>query len=147
MPFLCSIIATCSLWWDRSSQSQSWSAPTADISRLSVDLSLYLSASLSIKKTRIGSFWRRLLLLHHYSCWERLTAGHFGTNCIKTRCETLSIQLSASFFKLPLIHCKSTHPWHGLPTETSLFCFLPASKTMDWRKSRKHMLLTAEATS
>lgn len=38
-----SIIASCSQWWDRSSQSQSWCSPMAHISRLLVDLSLSLS--------------------------------------------------------------------------------------------------------
>lgn len=71
----CSIIASCSQWWDRSSQSRSWSSPTADISRLSVDLSLS-SAFFSIKKTRFGSFWKRL----PHSCWDRLTAGHFSAS-------------------------------------------------------------------
>lgn len=46
----CSIIATCSQWWDRSLLSQSRSSPMADILRLSEDLSSSLCLSLYLKK-------------------------------------------------------------------------------------------------
>lgn len=137
----CSIIATCSRWWDRSSPRQSWSSAMVDISRLLVDLSSSLSPPWLLKRHALAHFGDVLSVAAGRGLQlDTLVWVHQGSSSSLLHCSVLlfltilnSLQirtiLSVAFTQkhLPI----SSHP----------------SKRMSRRKSRKPMSFTTETST
>lgn len=128
----CSIIATCSQWWDRSSPRQSWSSAMVDISRLLVDLSSSGSPPSLLKIHALAHFGDFLSVAAGRGLQlDTLVWVHQGSSSSPLHCSVLFLTILNSLQIHTILSVAFTQK--HLPISSH------PSKRMSRRISRKHV--------